>query len=81
MVIVNTRATIGKSAIAVSPLTERTLLQKALPCLKVKPIWLVRSFAILLYGESVYVHGRKRFGTAQFVAFENECNGHIFATT
>ncbi len=36
MVIVNTGATIGKSAIAVSPLTERTLLQKSVALLKVK---------------------------------------------
>lgn len=36
MVIVNTGATIGKSAIAVSSLTERTLLQKSVALLKVK---------------------------------------------
>lgn len=36
MVIVNTGATIGKSAIASSPLTERTLLQKSVALLKVK---------------------------------------------
>lgn len=36
MVIVNTGATIGKSAIATSPLTERTLLQKSVALLKVK---------------------------------------------
>ena len=36
MVIVNTGATIGKSAIAVSPLTERTLLQKSVALIKVK---------------------------------------------
>ena len=36
MVIVNTGATIGKSAIAVSYLTERTLLQKSVALLKVK---------------------------------------------
>ena len=36
MVIVNTDATIGKSAIASSPLTERTLLQKSVALLKVK---------------------------------------------
>ena len=81
MVIVNTGATIGKSAIAVSSLTERTLLQKSVALLKVKNRYgQCRVFAILLYGESVYVHGEKRFGTAKFVAFENECNGHIFAT-
>ena len=37
MVIVNTGATIGKSAIASSPLTERTLLQKSVALIKVKP--------------------------------------------
>ena len=36
MVIVNTGATIGKTAIASSPLTERTLLQKSVALLKVK---------------------------------------------
>ena len=36
MVIVNTGATIGKSAIASSPLTERTLLQKSVALIKVK---------------------------------------------
>ena len=36
MVIVNTGATIGKTAIATSPLTERTLLQKSVALLKVK---------------------------------------------
>ena len=36
MVIVNTGATIGKSAIASSPLTEQTLLQKSVALLKVK---------------------------------------------
>lgn len=36
LVIVNTGATIGKSAIASSPLTERTLLQKSVALLKVK---------------------------------------------
>ena len=36
MVIVNTGATIGKTAIAKSPLTERTLLQKSVALLKVK---------------------------------------------
>ena len=36
MVIVNTGATIGKSAIASSPLTERTLLQKSVALVKVK---------------------------------------------
>lgn len=36
LVIVNTGATIGKSAIAVSSLTERTLLQKSVALLKVK---------------------------------------------
>lgn len=36
MVIVNTGATIGKTAIAMSPLTERTLLQKSVALLKVK---------------------------------------------
>ena len=36
MVIVNTGATIGKSAIASSPLAERTLLQKSVALLKVK---------------------------------------------
>lgn len=36
MVIVNTGATIGKSAIAISPLTEHTLLQKSVALLKVK---------------------------------------------
>ena len=37
MVIVNTGATIGKSAIASSSLTERTLLQKSVALIKVKP--------------------------------------------
>lgn len=36
MVIVNTGATIGKSAIASNPLTERTLLQKSVALIKVK---------------------------------------------
>ena len=36
IVIVNTGATIGKSAIASSPLTERTLLQKSVALIKVK---------------------------------------------
>ena len=36
MVIVNTGATIGKSAIASSPLTERTLLQKSVALIKLK---------------------------------------------
>ena len=36
VVIVNTGATIGKTAIAISPLTERTLLQKSVALLKVK---------------------------------------------
>ena len=36
MVSVNTGATIGKSAIASSPLTERTLLQKSVALIKVK---------------------------------------------
>ena len=36
MVTVNTGATIGKSAIASSPLTERTLLQKSVALIKVK---------------------------------------------
>ena len=36
MVIVNTGATIGKSAIASSPLTERTLLQKSVALIKVR---------------------------------------------
>lgn len=36
MVIVNTGATIGESAIASSPLTEQTLLQKSVALLKVK---------------------------------------------
>lgn len=36
VVIVNTGATIGKTAVAISPLTEQTLLQKSVALLKVK---------------------------------------------
>ena len=80
MVIVNTGATIGKSAIAVLSHGENTVAKKCCLVKGKNRYGQCRVFAILLYGESVYVHGEKRFGTAKFVAFENECNGHIFAT-
>ena len=48
-VIVNTGATIGKSAIATSPLTERTLLQKSVALLKVNTEHILSEFLRYCY--------------------------------
>lgn len=48
-VIVNTGATIGKSAIAVDNRTERTLLQKSVALLKVKPDRIIPEFLKCCY--------------------------------
>lgn len=49
MVIVNTGATIGKSAIASSPLTEKTLLQKSVALIKVNTDIIIADFLRYCY--------------------------------